>query len=109
METDVTFSYQELEQNPMYPGDATKKIPTGNILELKTKVRFIQSRTTTEGYKDSPSGYAPNTFKFLLSTKSIPEDSTFTQFGFNWTVGKEEHPTAFGKSYGFRVPIQVVT
>lgn len=109
METEISYSYQEMVQNPMYPDDPTKTIPTGTLIEnIKENVRFIQDSRTTEGYGGSPSSYSPNTFKFILTTNPIPEGSTFSQFGLNWVVGKLEKPTAFGDNYGYRSPIQVV-
>lgn len=108
METWIKIISMEVEQNPMYPDDPSKVLPTGDDVEIDLHVRFIISASSTEGYTESNAGFMPESFRFLLSKKQIQEDSYFTHYGLNWKTGKVQTMTAFGKVYGYRIPIQIV-
>jgi hypothetical protein len=104
----ITVKSKEMQQNPMYPNDPTKQIPTGNDIETIIKARFIISRSSPEGYNESDAGFMPQSYRFLLSTVKMQEDSIIEYFGVKWKVGKAQDLMIFDDKYGFRTPIQVV-
>lgn len=108
METFITVTSRELEQNEMYPDDPSKKLPTGDTVETELHVRFIIDANKTESYTSSNAGFKPDSFRFILCKEPIQEDSLFNEYGLNWKTGKVQAMTAFGKIYGYRVPIQIV-
>ena len=107
MQSEVEASSRILEDNPMHPGDVTKRVATGEIIKSFYKVRLIRSTSSAEDYSLSPTGFMPDTYKFLLTLKPIPENSSFELKGLLYRAGKVEPLMFHDRIYGYRSPLSV--
>lgn len=107
MRSTVNITYSLMTQNPMYPDDPTKQIPAGSPVTEEFKIQLVRSKSTKEEYSEGGAGFIPDTFKWILSLKPIPENSVFDFHGVPYFVGKLEHLVYRDKIYGYRSPVGV--
>lgn len=107
MESRITVATQEYIQDPMYPNDPEKLIPSGNSVETEFDCRLIRSSKIAEDYKEGSTGFMPDAFKFILTLEPIQETATFDLHGVKFIVGKLEKLIFKDNVYGYRSPVSV--
>ena len=107
MRSTILIESQEYIQNPMYPDDDSKKIPSGNTVETPFKIQMVSSSKSAEGYSEGSTGFMPDTYKWVLSLDSIPEGSYFYFHGDTYITGRSETLTYRDQIYGYRSPVDV--
>jgi hypothetical protein len=107
MQSQVLISYSAMVQDPMFLNDPTKLIDSGSTVTKKHWIRLVRTRRPEEDYTEGGAGFIPETFKWILTLDSLPENSSFDLHGLTYTVGKSEPLIYQDKVYGYRSSVSV--
>ena len=103
----INATYNTMIQNPMYPDDPTKLIPSSTPVTTPFKIQMVKSSKSPEGYSEGTTGFMPDTYKWVLSLNPIPEGAIFTFHGQTYVTDKVETLVYRDRIYGYRSPVDV--